>query len=221
MSDPVIPSKDPANGNSMSGTLREVFRKMLQRTDGQLPAKVLGYNRVTNRAIVQPFINIVSTAGAQTVRAQIASVPVLALGGGGFCINFPLVNGDTGWIEASDRDISLFLQQFENVRPNTFRLHSFEDSRFIPDAFKQYSFDAGDDAAAMVIQSYDGTVKIALAPGIITVLADQNVINSQVTLNGSLRVSGHVLVGTGYSGTFSTPDGQTVTVLNGIIVDVL
>lgn len=163
MTDENIPSKDPADEGSLGGALRSVFRKMMQATDGMLPATVVSYDRAANVATVRPLIALLTTGGAQVQRAQLAQVPVLALGGGGFVINFPLQPGDRGWIEASDRDISLFLQSGGDAPPNTLRLHSFEDGRFIPDVFA--AFDVSDVAEdAMTIQSADGAVRIELSP---------------------------------------------------------
>lgn len=159
-----IPSKDPADQHSLPGVLEAVFKKQMQGVQGQLPAVVISYDRDTNLAVVQPMIAILTTDGKAVSRAPVASVPALALGGGGFVLNFPLKQGDKGWIEASDRDISLYLQGGGNeAQPNTARLHSFEDGRFIPDAFAQYVI-AGEDAAACVLQSLDGSVRIALDP---------------------------------------------------------
>lgn len=163
MSTPPLPapSKNQSDQHTMPGMLDAVFKKQMQGTHGQLPAKVLSYDRVRNIAVVQPLIMVLQTNGQTVSRAQIAEVPVLALGGGGYVLNFPLKKNDLGWIEASDRDISLFLQAHGEAQPNTARLHSFEDGRFVPDAFAQYVIE-GEDAAAVVLQSLDGSVRIAI-----------------------------------------------------------
>ena len=216
MSNPTIPSRSPANTNSLSGLLSVVVRKSLESRNGQLPAKVLAYDRSLNRATVQPLIDVVLTSGDVKPRPQIASVPVLSLGGGGFCINFPLVAGDIGWIEASDRDISLFIQSLSEAKPNTFRIHSFEDGLFIPDAFRKYSFDSGDDSASMVIQSYDGSVKISLSPTGITLKAPTSITLESALISlkaGALTMTDISGGGTG-TATISNPvvmsDGLTV-----------
>ena len=155
-----------------------------------MPAKVIEYDRAANRARVQPLIDIVTTDGTSNQRAQIASVPVLAYGGGGFVINFPLEPGDLGWIEASDRDISLFLQSLDRSRPNTYRLHEWSDSRFIPDIFRRYSIS---DAGKMVIQSTDGTTKITLSADTVEINAPNVVINGgQATVNVPTTVTAFV-----------------------------
>lgn len=167
---PIIPSRDPASSNTLGGTFATIFRKKMLKIDGQLPAVVISYNRTTNLAMVRPLISLLLTNGQVLARATIASVPVLALGGGGFSMTFPLKAGDRGWIEASDRDISLYMQSGQAAKPNTLRIHQFSDGRFIPDAFAQYTFDA-EDANGMCLQSWDGTQKITINPANVTIKA--------------------------------------------------
>ena len=155
-------SRDPANDDSLTGTFKEVLKKFLQSTDDMLPAMVQQYDRAKNMARVQPLIQVVDTEGQTFNRAPLANVPVLLLGGGGFFVSFNLPTGSLGWIKSNDRDISLFLQQHANNRPNTARLHTFEDSLFIPDIMTGYTI-AGEDEQAAVIQSTNGSVKISLS----------------------------------------------------------
>lgn len=177
-----IPSKNPADeAGGMAGMLRAILAKSAQGLDGQLPATVIAYDPVTNLATVRPDISVVGMNGALTPRAQVARVPVLALGAGGFTLRFPITPGDRGWIEASDRDISLYLQaQKGPIRPNTTRTHSFSDGRFVPDSFAAAVI-AGEDLGAAVLQSYDGAVKIALDPAGIRIKAPALEIDAPVT----------------------------------------
>lgn len=190
MTDENIPSKDPADEGSLGGALRSVFRKLMQGTDGMLPATVVSYDRTANVATVRPLIALLTTSGETVKRAQVAQVPVIALGGGGFVINFPLQAGDRGWIEASDRDISLFLQSGDDAAPNTLRLHSFEDGRFIPDLYA--AFDVSEVAGdAMTIQSTNGAVRLELSPAGIKMTAPDVTINTdQLTVNGNVVTVG-------------------------------
>lgn len=155
------PSLDPADADSMLGMARMVLQKFLQGVDDMLPAIVVSYDRTKNRAKVRPLIRMVTTDGRQVGRAPLAAVPVFSYGGGGFTLNFPLKAGDLGWIKANDRDISLMLQGGKESPPNTKRLHSFQDAVFIPDVMKGYAI-AGEDADNVVLQSLDGTVKVAV-----------------------------------------------------------
>lgn len=158
-----LPSHKHSEKSTLAGVLAIFKRKLAQDLDGQLPAKVISYDRIKNVAKVQPLIKVILTSGKVKSRAMIAAVPVLALGGGGFCVTFPLKAGDTGWIEASDRDISLFVKSLVESIPNTYRTHDFSDSRFIPDVFTKYTYSSA-DSADMVIQSLDGTTKINIGP---------------------------------------------------------
>jgi len=164
------PDIDPANNRTLAGTIQFAFQKMLQNTDGMLPAQVIAYNRKTNRVQVQLLIQIITTNGDLVPRPQIASLPVLLLGGGNFSLSFNLNAGDLGWVVANDRDISLFLQTYAQTPPNTTRVKSFSDGLFIPDVMRGVSI-ADEDKGNAVLQSNDGTVKISLGTGKITVSA--------------------------------------------------
>jgi len=154
-------SNNPANNDSLSGVLRLVLRKWTQYLDDMMPAQVIAYDRTTNRAQVQPLIIAVTTTGLNITRAQVASVPVLQPGGGGFFSGFPINTGDLGWLKANDRDISLFKQGYQSAPPNTKRQHSFEDALFIPDIMTGYTI-AAEDASNAVWQNKAGSVCISL-----------------------------------------------------------
>lgn len=155
------PSRDPANDDSIVGMLRQVLDKTAQNTDDMLPARVIAFNRETNRVQVQPMIHVVTTNGENVPRAQIIDIPVVQIGGGGFVLLFPLKTGDFGLIKASDRDISLFLQSWQESPPNTFRKHSFSDAVFIPDVMRGWTL-TGEDADRAVLQSLDGNTRISI-----------------------------------------------------------
>lgn len=155
------PSRDPANDDSIVGMLRQVLDKTAQNTDDMLPARVIAFNRETNRVQVQPMIHVVTTNGENVPRAQIIDIPVVQVGGGGFVLLFPLKTGDFGWIKANDRDISLFLQSWQESPPNTFRKHSFSDAVFIPDVMRGWTL-AGEDTDRAVLQSLDGNTRISI-----------------------------------------------------------
>ena len=198
------PSIDPANNNTLAGTLQFVFGKLMQQTDGMLPARVISYDRTTNRVQVQLMINLITTDGSQVPRPQIASLPVLLLGGGDFFISFPIKTGNMGWVLANDRDVSLFLQSYAQSPPNTHRVKSFSDGMFIPDVMNGFTIDPTDEDN-LVIQSIDGLTKITIgASGInlesdiaITIKSDTISIDMSnplnvLQLNGSLNATGTI-----------------------------
>lgn len=161
MSEHAPPSGDPADDDSLAGLLRGSFKKFLQQTDDMLPAVVIAFDRVKNRATVSPCVTALTTDGRAIPRAQVASVPVVQVGGGGVVLNFNLKAGDFGWIKANDRDISTFLQGYKTSPPNTLRLHTFQDAVFIPDVMRGWAI-AGEDADNAVLQTLDGNAKVAV-----------------------------------------------------------
>lgn len=201
------PSVDPADEDSLVGVLRTVMGKMLQQTDDMLPATVLAYDRPSNRAAVQPQVMVKGTDGSKVSRAQIASVPVFQFGAGGFVLAFPVKSGDLGWIKASDRDISLFLQGHEEQAPNTNRMHSFQDGLFFPDVMRQWALNP-EDMERVVLQSLDGVSRIALGTDRVKITTPLFEIDAAATtISGTLTVDG-VLTGAG-----------TIVDSNGIVVD--
>lgn len=165
------PSRNQAKDGTLSGLL-DLFRiKLGQRWEDMLPAKVIAYDRATNRAQIQPLINIVDTLNERIERPQSASMPVLQAGAGNCVISFNLLPGDLGWIKANDRDISSFLKNYAQSDPATQRTHSFKDAVFIPDSFMRSVNIAGEDTSNMTIQTNDGNVRIAIYPDKIKITA--------------------------------------------------
>lgn len=169
------PSANPADEGNLAGLLRIAVGKTLQGLDTMLPAQVTAYDRATNRATVQPLIMMGTTDGQRVSRAQVASVPVFQYAGGGFVLSFPIVPGDLGWLKASDRDISLFLQSLGEEWPNTTRSRSFADGVFYPDRLRSFTLD-GEDADRAVLQSDDGTVRVSVGAADVKVTAGEYVL---------------------------------------------
>jgi phage baseplate assembly protein gpV len=199
-----IPSIDPADEGDLLGALRHILGKEIQNLDGMLPAKVVSFDRATNRVTVQPLVMVLTTSNTTLSRATIASLPVYQIGGGGFILNFNLKAGDLGWIQANDRDISLFLQEYKEAGINTLRKHSFSDAVFYPDVMTGYTI-ASEDAENAVLQNLDGTVRISLWPDKVKVTAPTVEIDSPTThITGALNVDGAIT-------SLSTIDGTTIT----------
>jgi hypothetical protein len=215
------PSTDPADNGTLTGVLRAVLSKfVMNNLDDCLPCRVVAVDG-RRFATVQPMVMMGTTEGAKVSRAQVPRVPILQLGAGGFVLSFPVKEGDLGWLKASDRDISLFMQGLEEEWPNTTRLHSFQDGFFIPDRMRDWTLD-GSDADRLVIQAAEGGAVIAVgettisirATGPVEVEAESvaitadtvTVTSDNVTVNGSeATFTGHVSVGS------LTIDGEAFT----------
>lgn len=165
-----IPSRDPANEDSLLGMARQILDKFLAQIDDMLPARVISYDRAANRATVQPLVKLLTTDDRQIGRAQIAAVPVMMFGGDGVALSFNLKAGDLGWVKANDRDISILLQSYRESAPNTLRKHSFQDAVFIPDVMRGLTL-AGEDETHAVLQTLDGSVRVAIWPDRVKITA--------------------------------------------------
>jgi hypothetical protein len=197
--------RDPALSGTLLGAFNFAINKIIQGLDGRLPASIVSYDRLTNLAEIQILIPYVTTGGDIVPRAQIAAVPVQIDGGGGIFISFPLQAGDLGWIEACDRDISLFLQTYQITQPNSFRKWSFSDGKFTPSVMKGYTI-LPQDTGALVISTLDGAVKIAIdeTQGV-TITAPV------VTVAGGLVVTGEITGPNGEAGTLTFNGNLVVT----------
>ena len=203
------PSIDPADNDSLVGTINFVVNKILKDQDDMLPAKVIAVK--DGFVQVQPQIYLITTGGEQVSRAQFAKVPILSMGGGGFVLTFPVKAGDFGYIKANDRDISIFLQSLSESPPGTVRQHSFSDAVFIPNAFSGYSYDSEN----LVLQKLDGSVKIELSDNAIDITAPT------VNINGSQQVNVISSDGVEVQGTGQVNiDSSTQVKLTAPIVDV-
>ena len=146
--------------NLLPDLVREILAATKRSLEVSIPCivtKVISRTKLN----VKPLIKIVAQDGTSKERGIIEGLPVFTAGAGDKFISFPVAVGDIGWLDACDRDISLFLQSYGNVEPPTSRMHSFSDARFVPDIMTNITV-AAEDATAMVIQTRDGTVKIAV-----------------------------------------------------------
>lgn len=188
-----IPSIDPANNDSLVGTISFAFSKMMQNVNGMLPAQVIEYDRETNRVQVQILITMLSTSGDQMPRPVVGSVPVIIMGGGGFSLSFPINDGDLGWIMAADRDISLFLQSYAQSPPNSNRVKNFADGLFIPDAMKTYNYTTP-AKGYFVLQSNDGSSSILMGKNPTSGLNEININADVINLIPNNPATGYVNV---------------------------
>lgn len=146
--------------NLLPELVREILAATKRSLEVSIPCivtKVISRTKVD----VRPLVKIVAQDGTSMDRAIIEGLPVFTAGAGDRFISFPVAVGNIGWIDACDRDISLFLQSYDNVEPPTSRMHNFSDARFIPDIMTNITV-AAEDSTAMVIQNRNGSVKIAL-----------------------------------------------------------
>ncbi len=209
------PSVNPADTGDMAGVLRGVLGKFINGIDDMLPAKVISYDRDTNRAKVQPMIALLTTDSKNVSRNFISSVPVFNLGGGSVVMLFDLKPGDLGWIKATDRDIADFLKTYKESTPSTLRVHSFDTGIFFPDVMTGYDINEDDEGAA-VIQTLDGAVRISLFPNKLKVTAPLVEVDTpSLTTTGDFSNGGDASLGGGGSAIARLGDAVQVTIVGG------
>lgn len=192
------PNYNLSNQFSWAGVLEEVLKNYSLGLENCLPAVVVSYDRAANTVVVTPAIKTVSTDGQSTPRANI-TLPVHVFGGGGIVISAPLKAGDTGWIIAGDRDITLFKQSLKVSNPNTYRTHKLAFGFFIPDKIKGFTV-SGEDSGAFLIQTLDGSTKISLSDGLINITTGGNLtitapsckITGNVEVEGDITATGEI-----------------------------
>lgn len=192
---------NPANTSSLSGAISEVLKNFGLSQENCIPAVVVSYDRQANTAVVQPAINCIATSGESLPRDTMR-LPVHIGGGGGIVMAFPLKKDDTGWIIASDRDISLFKQSLKVSNPNTYQTHKYSFGFFVPDKIKGYTLNQADNNN-FVLQTLDGSTRISLGDGVVNIIS-KNGINSTaqnltitiptITITGDINITGDVNV---------------------------
>ena len=226
-----IPGFNPADIGNLNGLLNYFEDLLNMNLECCLPAIVESYDRNANSAVIQPAISAVASSGQKITRDKLYNIPVLTLSGGGFFISFPVKKGDTGWLVASDRDISIFKQNLEETAPNTYHKHKFVDSVFIPDKIKKFTITEADQNG-LVISGLTGDCKIVLKEN-----ANINLVAAMVNVSGNtaftdavamqktLNVTDSATAGTlhaknGASGSFVSMDNKNITVQDGIITGI-
>ncbi len=177
-----------ADEGNLIGLFKTVQERILRNSENMLPARVVNFDRARNRVTVQPMIRLLGTNDTTISRGQLHSIPVYNPSGGGFGVYFPLVAGNLGWIQANDRDISLFLQSYEEANPNTTRKHLFSDAVFYPDMMTGYSID-GEDTENLTIQNNDASVKVTLSNDTIKLKAVNIITESDTFTHNGVDIS--------------------------------
>lgn len=206
-----IPAYTPANVGTQAGITDFAIRKALEKLEKVAPAQIISYDRTTNRASVQILNQSITSTGEKLTKKPLENIPVLMMSGGGFTFSFPIKQGDTGWIVAADRDISVFKQLLQVFAPASYQIHRYKDSFFIPDKVNGFEL-AEEDTNAVILTSLDGTTKISVISGQVTITTPQTVINGNIQVNGSIIATDTItsntdVISAGISGKSHTHSG--------------
>lgn len=140
---------------------------------------------------VQPLVNQLDGSGNPHAQGKLYSLPIFKLQGG---LSGIVVNpqiGDIGLAIFADRDISDVISTKAQASPPTKRVMSMSDGIYLGGVLN--------DAMTQYIMFGGGIVDI---------------------LSPSTRINGNMSVQTGATGSFTTPTGNVVTVVDGIITNI-
>ena len=224
-------------------TLRMMSSSMQSRIWTALPGVVQKFNATLMTCEVQPAINGMakSLAGADVPIQMpvLLDCPVMFPRGGGATMTFPVANGDECLVVFSSRCIdSWWSQGFQpgsQKTPNPannpleFRMHNLSDGFVIVGPFSSPAASAftgalAFDTANVCLRSNDGQVQVQLNPTThavnITAPGAATINGVSIDASGNVITPGNVTVGTGATGSFTTPMGQTVDVQDGIVINI-
>ena len=205
------PSYNPTDLNSLEGFSDFLMDRFFLALEKVAPAKILSYDRKTNRANVE-ILNLGINSNGETVLKQpLTNIPCLVLQGGGMLLSFPIKQDDIGWIVTADRDISVFKQLLSRFAPNTYQKHKYKDGFFIPNKIDGFEI-SEEDKDAILMTSIDGTTKLSISPNGITLTSGITNVKGDLTSTGIIT-GAQIIAQNGASGTFA----NSVTVENGII----
>ena len=150
-------------------------------------------------------------------KEPLSNIPVLTLCGGGIVLSFPVKAGDTGWLIAADRNISIFKQNLVESAPNDYRKHQYEDSFFIPDKINDINIT---DADTFYIQTLTGLTSFNFKENLMNLISQVINLTGTTTITGNTSVIGNLTVSTGATGTFTSSDNKQITVTDGIVTGI-
>lgn len=153
--------------------------------------------------------------------ALLKSVPFVVLGGGQSNLTFPIAVGDNCLLLFCDYEIDRWWDTGENLPAN------FERKHDISDAFAL----VGVHSMVDLLQGYSQYVKLKYSDSSsITVGESIDVTNAQTNISGKLDVVGNITGSAkataelhdnrGISGSFTSADSKTITVVDGIITNI-
>lgn len=158
------------NNKILSSVIKKAFSNMMKEVHTTIPGKIVSFDPITQSAEVQICINrifvTIESNGSETEReeavAVLTNVPVIFLRGGGWCITFPVKEGDECIVHFSERSIDTWRKNGDVQTPNTWRLHSYSDAICQVGLSSEPNVITDFDNENTVIRNEEGDVRIEL-----------------------------------------------------------
>lgn len=182
----------------------------------------------SNLVDVQPLVTTMRQDGSVQPYPELFDVRMQTYATNGECfVSVPTKVGQRVWVFVSERDVAKLMTTDGNTAQDstTQRTHDLSDCFCIPSFFpdgnlKQFSQED------VVIRNTD--TEIAIKPSEINVQASLSTFNGKVSITDemasetSVEAPKYIVAGkNGASGTFTSQDGKTVTVLNGLVISII
>lgn len=178
-----IPSYNPSDTKSMAGAMRIFADYLLNLIETCQPCIVQSVDYSTNTVIVKPAINISTTVG-EYVQRDVIKLTAWRFASGGFLIHYPIKQGDTGWMIASDKDTSLFKQEKAVADPNTNLKHQYSQGFYIPDKINGFNVSSSDEGR-LVLSNENGSERISIG------LNDTKIFSSNLSITATdIKIKG-------------------------------
>ena len=204
MTQPATPQQDgvfgfwrPQTSNSDYNQLHYIIQSMINNINVATIVKVVavyteGRAGATGTVDIVPMVNMVDGAGASWEHTTVFNVPYFRAQGGASAIICDPRVGDIGFAVFCDSDISSVIATSKAAPPNSARKFNYSDALYF-----------GGWGAKVSPENY-----------ILVDDAGVEITATEINLNGIVKIS------TGATGAFTSSSGQTITVLNGVVIGI-
>ena len=200
----------PSDGASQFNAVRLLVRSLMSRIATATMVQVVGCTNSgglspAGTVDIMPLPNQIDGNGNAIPHGVIYGCPYMRVQGGANGIIIDPVAGDIGVAVFASRDLSAVIATKAQANPGSRRQFDWADGIYVGGLLNATPTQYVEFAAGSITIHSPGTV----------------IINAPITtVQGNATVTGNLAVGSGVTGSFSTPTGQTVDVQDGIVTNI-
>lgn len=223
-----------ASDITLESAMKAFFEHQMRSVYTAIPAVVMQVrNAEEGRVDVKPLVNMVFPDYEDLEWATIPNVPLIYPSSSTSAFTFPVKQGDTVLLVFNQYSIDVFKAGDGSPQPpNDFRTFNMRDAVAIPGLFpfglsinkktnRTLSHSTDDAVLAHNLNTSAECELRMKQDGTIEINGSSGKINVSVDMDGTLTTTGAITVGTGATGSFTTPLGQIVTVTDGIVTNII
>lgn len=178
---------------SDSAMMDFVTRSIMGKMATGTPVEVTAVSANGRKVSVKPLVKQIDPAGKSYSHGIINGIPVLRLQSAGYAIIIKPQVGDKGYVAFAHSDISSVIANEGEANPGSRRKFDWSDGIYMGGLF-------GDDEPEQYIEISGSGIKLA---------------------SPNVETTGNFKVGTGATGSFTDASGQVITVVDGIITEIV